>query len=177
MTEYGDLLKQLERRKRKASRFRPILLFLVPVTAILFQVYVPLFFRYLGYLELPLLVTIHFALASRRQTAGLFYGALIGMAQDALSSHPIGMFGIVKTLVGYFSASISLRFDVDNPVARFLLALFFFVFHQLFYWILSRALLGSALEFSLRQTLLFAVLNAVVAVPLFHLLDKLEERS
>ena len=84
------------------------------------------------------------------------------------------MFGIVKTLVGYFAASVSQRFDVENPGVRLVLAFFFFFFHQFFYWVLSRALLGQALAFELQQTFVLAILNAVVAVPLYHILDKLK---
>ena len=50
-----------------------------------------------------------------RQTpiASLFFGAFVGMAEDSLSpaNFPIGMYGITKTLVGYFSASVSQRFN------------------------------------------------------------------
>jgi rod shape-determining protein MreD len=84
------------------------------------------------------------------------------------------MFGIVKTLVGYFAASMSQRFDVQNAWVRLVLSFFFFFFHQFFYWVLGRALLGEALEFDLPTTLVVAVLNALVAVPLFHILDKLK---
>jgi rod shape-determining protein MreD len=38
-------------------------------------------------------------------------GALVGLAQDSLSKNPLGMFGIVKTLVGYFAASVGVRLD------------------------------------------------------------------
>jgi rod shape-determining protein MreD len=85
------------------------------------------------------------------------------------------MFGIVKTLVGYFAASVSMRFDVDNPFIQFVLSFFFFVFHQFFYWVLARALLGQQLDFLVQQTLLFGVLNAGVALPLFMVLDKIKE--
>jgi len=54
------------------------------------------------------------------------------------------------------------------------LAFFFFFFHQFFYWVLSRALLGEAVSFEPVQTLVLAVLNAAVAVPLFRILDKLD---
>jgi rod shape-determining protein MreD len=47
-------------------------------------------------------------------------------------------------------------------------------FHQFFYWVLSRALLGEAVSFEPVQTLVLAVLNAAVAVPLFRILDKLD---
>ena len=93
--------------------------------------YVPRFITYLSYLELPLLVTVYFALMRRSPMAGVLFGAGIGLAQDSLSHHPLGMFGIVKTLVGYFAASVSQRFDVENPVLRLVLAFFFFFFHQI----------------------------------------------
>ena len=51
-----------------------------------------------------------------------------GLAQDAWSKNPLGMFGITKTLVGYFAASIGMKLDVDNVLMRFLLAFFFYVF-------------------------------------------------
>ncbi len=177
VTNYGDLLANADRRRSKASRYGPLVLILAPIIAILFQVYVPLFFEYLAYLELPLLVTLYFALMGRRPVGALFYGASIGLAQDALSQNPLGMFGIVKTLVGYFGATFGLRFDVDNPVARGVVAAFFFGFHQTLYWILGRALLGSPLEFSLAQTVLLGVLNGVVTVPLFGLLDRLKDTN
>jgi len=54
------------------------------------------------------------------------------------------------------------------------LSFFFFFFHQFFYWVLVRALLGEALEFDPQTTLVVAALNAVVALPLYHILDKLK---
>jgi len=86
------------------------------------------------------------------------------------------MFGIVKTLVGYFAASIGMRFDVEHFVIRFLLGLFFFLFHQFLYWALARALLGQQVGIDVRQTFFMGLLNAAVAVSLFHILDKLKER-
>jgi rod shape-determining protein MreD len=145
-----------------------------PLVAILFQVYVPRFLTYLSYLELPLLVTVYFGLMRRSPVAGVLFGAGVGLAQDSLSHNPLGMFGIVKTLVGYFAASVSQRFDVESPLIRLVLGFFFFFFHQFFYWVLARALLGEALDFDPQQTLVVAVLNAVVAVPLYHILDKLK---
>ncbi|HUS05678.1 MAG TPA: rod shape-determining protein MreD [Bryobacteraceae bacterium] len=148
---------------------------MIPLVAILLQVYLPLFFTYLGYLELPLLVTVYFALMRRQPITGVFFGAGIGLAQDCLSHQPLGMFGIVKTLVGYFAGSVSMRFDVDNPFIQFVLGFFFYFFHQFFYWVLSRALLGQQIDFHPQQTFVFGLLNAAVGVPLFMLLDKIKE--
>ena len=175
MTEYGDRLLTEVPRRNRIFRFRPAAILFVPLAAILFQVYVPRFFQYLGYLELPLLVTVYFSLMRRQPVVGTFFGAGVGLAQDSLSHQPLGMFGIVKTLVGYFAASVSMRFDVDNPVIQFLLSFFFFFFHQFFYWVLARALLAQQVAFSPQQTLLLALLNAFVALPLFAFLDKMKE--
>lgn len=177
MNEFSDRLLTEVPRKTRIFKFRPLTIVLVPLAAILFQVYVPHFFPYLRYLELPLLVTVYFGLMRRQPIAGLLFGAGIGLAQDSLSAanQPLGMFGIVKTLVGYFAASISMRFDVDNPLIQFVLGFFFFFFHQFFYWVLSRALLGQQIDFDPQQTFVLGLLNAAVAVPLFMLLDKMKE--
>jgi rod shape-determining protein MreD len=173
MNEFSERLLSESSRKDK-GRFRPVILILVPLAAIIFQVYVPRFLPFLSYLELPLLITLHFALSRREPISALFYGALIGLVQDSLSNQKIGMYGIVKTLVGYFAASVSTKFDVDNPILTFILSFFFYAFHQFFYWLLSRALLGQLVNFDLQQTLVFGLLNAAVALPLFHILDKLK---
>lgn len=175
MHEFGEHpLDVAERRRGQKRRLRPVALLVVSVAAILSQVYLTRFVSYLYYLELPLLVTVYFALSRREPVFGVLSGAAIGLVQDSLSQNPIGMLGIVKTLVGYFAASVSLRFEVENRIIRFILGFFFFFFHQFFYWVLGNALLGQQLRFDLVQTLFFGVLNAAVAVPLFHLLDKLK---
>jgi rod shape-determining protein MreD len=160
-------------RKDRVSKFNWMSILGIPLAAILFQVYVPRFITYLSYLEVPLLVTVYFALARRSPVAGVFFGAGIGLAQDSLSHHPLGMFGIVKTLVGYFAGNLSQRFEVQNSWVRLVLAFFFFFFHQFFYWFLTRVLLGELVGFDPLQELVVALLNALVAVPLFHVLDKL----
>ena len=173
MTQFTEAFNEPS-RKTGISKFNVVAMVGIPLAAILFQVYVPRFVTYLSYLELPLLVTVYFALMRRSPVAGVLFGAGIGLAQDSLSNNYLGMFGIVKTLVGYFAASVSQRFDVDSPMVRLVLGFFFFFFHQFFYWVLSRALLGEALDFEPQQTIVVAVLNAVVAVPLYHILDKLK---
>jgi rod shape-determining protein MreD len=164
-------------RETQISRFKAWVLLLVPLAAILFQVYIPLFFQFLAYLELPLIVTVYFALMRRSPIGGLFVGAFVGLAQDSLSKNPLGMFGITKTIVGYVAASVGLRLDVDHPLIRLILGFFFFVFHQFIFWALSRGLLGQQVAFETQRTLVLGLLNAIVAVSLFHFLDKLKERA
>jgi rod shape-determining protein MreD len=160
-------------REGQVSKFRAWVMFAIPLAAILFQVYIPLFFGFLAFIEMPLLVVVYFALMRRSPVSGLLVGAAVGLAQDSLSKNPLGMFGIVNTLVGYFAASIGLRIDVDHPFIRLLLAFFFYLFHQAMYWVLARALLGQQPALEIQKTVMIGGLNAVVGIALFHFLDKL----
>jgi rod shape-determining protein MreD len=175
MSYSGDRLMLSSQREGQVSRFRPWAFVVVPLAAILFQAYVPRFFQFLGFLDMPLLVVVYFAIMRRNQISGLTIGALVGLAQDSLTEKPLGMYGIVNTLVGYFAASVGVRLDVEHTLIRLLLGFFFFVFHQFFYWVMSRALLGEVLIFNWQGAVMAGALNAVVGVALFHLLDKLKE--
>lgn len=160
-------------RRSRVAHFRPASFILAPLAAILFQVYVPRFFELGKYLELPLLVVVYFSLMRRHAVVGTLFGCAVGLLQDSLSHQPLGIFGIVKTLCGYFAASLSLKIDADSPAVRLFLACFFFLFHQFFYWVMVRALLGQDLQLQPAETLVLAVLNAAVAIPLFTFFDKL----
>jgi rod shape-determining protein MreD len=126
---------------------------------------------------MPLLVVIYFALMRRSAIGGLMVGAVVGLAQDSLSKNPLGMFGIVNTLVGYFAASVGLRIDVDHTFIRLLLTFFFYVFHEIFYWVLARALLGQQMSLELQRILVLGLLNAVIGISLYHFLDRLRETT
>lgn len=176
MTETSEQI-QVDRKARGAAfRMRPIAILLLPILAVLYKVYVSQFIEQLAYLELPLLVVLYFSLMWRNQLAALFYGASVGLLEDSLASHPIGLFGIAKTLAGYFAASVSLRFDVDHGAIRFILVFFFFIFHNVFYWVMEQALIGLPRPLEPAQTFIVAGLNAAASVPLFMLFDKMKER-
>jgi rod shape-determining protein MreD len=174
--DYSEVaFTESRRRKSASSSFRPIVFFLVPLFSVLLDIFLPRFIESARTLEFPLLITIYFSLMKRQPIAGIAIGAVIGLMQDSLSQQPLGMFGIVKTLVGYFAASVSLRFDVNNHLLRFLLCVFFFVFHQFLYWVMVRALLGQVPNINVMDEFVRALLNSAVALPLFMLLDKLRE--
>lgn len=149
----------------------------VPLLALLVQVYLPLFetLRFISQIELPLLVTIYFALMRRSQLRGLAIGVTLGLAQDSLFQQHLGMYGICKTLVGYFSASIGLQFDVEHAFVRFVLCFIFYLFHQFFYWVLQRSLLDQPALLQIQRELILALINALIGVVLFHFLDKLRK--
>jgi rod shape-determining protein MreD len=175
MTYSGDRLLLSSQREGQTSHFRGWVLVAVPLAAIAFQVYVPLFFQFMGFLEMPLLVVVYFAIMRRTAISGLMIGALIGLAQDSLFHNPLGMYGIDKTLVGYFAANVGMRFDVEHGLVRLLLCFIFYVLHQFLYWVIARALLSQQLVLDLPHTALVGLLNAVVGVALFAFLDKLRD--
>jgi rod shape-determining protein MreD len=158
----------------------PLWLFLaVPLIALIIQVYLPLFqtLRFISKIELPLLVTIYFALMRRSQIRGLTIGMLLGMAQDSLLFQRIGMYGICKTLVGYLSASIGMQFDVEHPAVRLVLIYVFYIFHQFLYWVLQRSLLDQPVVFDIQSELILGAINAAIGVALFHFLDKFRNQA
>jgi len=175
MNQFGETYTLGRARGRKLLRFRLWVLLAAPLAAILSQVYVPLFFSPFTLFDLPLLVTVYFAVMRRSPMFGIFAGAGIGLVQDALSQQPLGMFGMVKTVVGFIAASVSVRFDVERAPVRFTLACLFFLLHHFAYAGLAHWLLGQAGEAEFGRALLMAFLNALVAVPLFHLLDRLKK--
>jgi len=107
----------------------------------------------------------------------MLVGALVGLLQDSLSKVPLGMYGIVKTLVGYFAASVGMRLDVDHTFIRLLLSFVFFLFHQILFWVMERALLSHQPAFELQRWLVLGLLNALIGVALYHFLDKLRETA
>jgi len=178
MSYYSSERALLEsERESRISHFHVWVLIVIPLLAILFQLYIPLYISFLQYLDIPLLVTIYFAMMRRSQLGGLVIGMLLGLAQDSLSNNPIGMFGICRTIVGYSAASLALRIDVDHSLIRLLVTFCFYVFDQFLLWVLERALLQLHPLFDYRQALLLGFLNAVVGVALFHFLDRMKLRK
>jgi rod shape-determining protein MreD len=173
MSYSGERILLSSERESRVSRYRFWVMLVIPVSALLFQIYVPLFFRFMSFLDLPLLVVIYLAVMRRNPISGLMMGAAVGLAQDSLSKNPLGMYGIVNTLVGYFAASVGMKLDVDNTAMRVLLAYFFYVLHELFYWMMERALLRQMSPFEWQHWLGVGLLNALVGVALFRFLDRL----
>ncbi len=175
----SDVTHQILRQPTRESwfsRFQVVALGAITLIAIIGKFYLPRLLSNTEWLELPLLLTVYFGLMRRSQIASLFFGAFVGLAEDSLSpaNLPIGMYGITKTLVGYFAASVSLRFNVESSVIRMVLCFFFYFFHAFFYWIMRRALLGQIVPFDPQETFVYGTLNALVSIPLFIVLDKMK---
>ena len=150
----------------------------VPLLALFLQAFIPLRFpKFAVYVDLPLLVTIFFAMARRSPVAGLFTGAIIGLVQDMLGPHPIGIYGIAKTVVGYGASSLGVKLDVENAGSRLLVILFFYVVHEVVYFTVARGLVGVTLHWSWPRELLSALVNAILGVIIFAVLDHFKQRT
>src|SRR5499427_2739203 len=150
----------------------------VPLLALFVQAFVPLRFpRFAVYVDLPLLVTIFFAMARRSPIAGLFTGAIIGLAQDMLGHNPIGIYGIAKTVVGYGASSLGVKLDVENAGTRFLVTFVFYCVHQVVYFGVARGLVGLGLTWSWQHEISAAFANAILSVFLFLAMDRLKLRA
>jgi rod shape-determining protein MreD len=145
--------------------------------ALFLQAFVPLRLPFFNILDLPLLVVIFFAVARRSPVTGLLTGAVIGLLQDALTHHPLGVYGIAKTVVGYGASSLGVKLDVENAGARLLVTLFFYVIHEIVYFTVARGLVGLTMQWSWGHELGSALANAVLAVVLFFFLDRFKQRT
>ncbi|MBI3664896.1 MAG: rod shape-determining protein MreD, partial [Acidobacteria bacterium] len=123
-----------------------------------------------------LLITIYLALLRRNPVAGLTLGMVIGLLQDILSHGPVGLYGIIKTVIGYICSSLTTVLEVESLAARAVLVFVFYLVHQIFFWTMQRALLGQSAVFVWQRTLLLAAINTLLAVAVYRLLDRFRER-
>lgn len=150
----------------------------VPLLALFLQAFIPLRFPgFAVYIDLPLLVTIFFSMARRNPVAGLFTGAVIGLAQDMLGHNPIGIYGIAKTVVGYGASSLGVKLDVENAGARFLVTLGFYLVHSAVYFTVARGMVNMTQTWSWWHGMLAGFANATLGVVLYFLLDKFKQRT
>ena len=160
------------RRELEEHSFHPAVTLLVPVAAILLQVMLPKPFPRLAILDLPLIVTIFFAVSRRSPIGGTLTGAIIGLLEDALSGRPIGVNGIAKSIVGYIAASIGVQVDVENLTTRLLMNFGFCLLQSGILYLIDSRLLGLAgFHVLWKHELLRAAINTAVAIPIFFLLD------
>ena len=113
-------------------------------------------------------------MTERHVPRGTLIGAGVGLAQDALTHGPLGVFGIIKTVIGYLAASVSQVIEIDYPGVRSVLAALFYLIHQLLYWVTQSVLLGTDAALDPARTLVLSAAHAGVALVIFRLIDGLK---
>jgi rod shape-determining protein MreD len=163
----------------EVHKFRTGAILIATLFALVIQAWFPLRFARATLLDFPLLVTIYFGLSRRNPSTGLLLGMAIGLFQDSLSGPtvPLGLYGIAKTIIGYLASSIGARLDTEHPAARFALTAVFFIAHQGLVFLTRRMLLAQPEPWFNLHLFLAALVNALVAVFVFALLDRLRRPS
>jgi rod shape-determining protein MreD len=156
----------------------PILIYaLVPLTALVLQAWLPRVLRGYAFFDLPLVVTVYFALGRRSPIQGTLMGSFLGLFEDALGHHAIGVNGIAKTVAGFLAASVGVRIDVENRTVRLVLIFLLSFLSSAIYIFIHRYLLGLELQWSWITELLRAVGNSLIALMLFPMLDRTQIRD
>lgn len=163
------------RRDVETHKYPAPLYLVVIVVALVLQAMLP---RAVGqnhiWFDFPLVATIYFALGRRSPIQGMLIGGFVGVFEDALTHHAIGINGIAKTVAGYLAASVGIRIDVQNHLVRVMLNFVLSLLCSAMYLFIYRVLLGLELEWSWVTTLLGAVGNSIIALLLFPVLDRFQ---
>jgi rod shape-determining protein MreD len=77
------------------------------------------------------LVGVVFAALQWGPVAGIVAGTLGGLVQDLLAGQVVGVGGLTKTVVGFFSGAVGTQFLLTKPGARMLIATVASILHRL----------------------------------------------
>ncbi|MDR3773907.1 MAG: rod shape-determining protein MreD [Terracidiphilus sp.] len=171
------LLAADTRREPQTRRYPMLAYALVPLAALILQAWLPQLTGRYSWFDLPLVVTVYFALDRRSPIQGTFMGAAMGLFEDALSHHAIGVNGVAKTVAGFLAASVGVRVDVENHTIRLALNFLLSLVSSSLVVFVSRFLLGLDYEWSWFTVLFTALGNSLIALVLFPLLDRLAVRD
>jgi rod shape-determining protein MreD len=159
-------------------QFHPAVTLLVPVAAVMLQALLPKSLPRLAILDLPLIVVIFFAVSRRSPVAGTIIGMLVGLFQDALTGHALGINGIAKAIIGYIAASLGFAIDMENLISRIAASFVFCLMQSGMLFLIERYLLADRTVLLMPgHELIRAVCNAAVAVPVFLILDRFRVRD
>jgi rod shape-determining protein MreD len=165
------------RRDIEIRRYPFLAYLLVPLASLVLQAWLPRVAGRYAWFDLPLVVTVYFALSRRSPIQGTFMGALIGLFEDALSHRAIGVNGIAKSIVVFLAASVGVRIDVENHFIRLLLTFLLSLLSSAVCIFVYRVLLGLDYKWQWFTEVFIAIGNSAIAVICFPMLDRLEARD
>ncbi len=171
------LLTADARRDFEIHRYPLLVYALVPLASLVLQAWLPRVVGRYDWFDLPLVITVYFALGRRSPVQGTLMGAAMGIFEDALSHRAIGINGIAKTVAGFLAASVGIRVEVDNQIVRGLMIFVLSLLSSSVYLFVSRFMLGLTIEWSWLTELFRAIGNSAIALVLFPLLDHLQIRE
>lgn len=165
------------RREVDVPNYPIWLLVVAPFLALVLQSLITVHFPHFDYVDLPLLVAIYFGITWRNPIGGGVFGAGIGILQDAITQHPLGVFGIGKSIVGYLAASMGIRIDTESFFTRMVLLPVFTLLQGVIVWGLERRVIEQPYAWIWWHEGIKAAVNALLGLMLFALLDKARRRD
>lgn len=165
------------RRDLEIRRYPILIYVLVPLTALVLQAWLPRIVGNFDWFDLPFVITVYFALGRRSPIQGTLMGAILGIFEDALSHHAIGVNGIAKSVVGFLAASVGVRIDVENHIIRLVLNFLLSLLSSAICIFIYRVLLGLDFAWQWQTELYLAIGNSVIAAVLFPVFDRLQVRE
>lgn len=123
-------------------------------------------------IDLVLVVVVYVALTTGPGT-GMLAGSVAGLIQDSLTTPPIGIGGLAKSIVGFLAGVIGQQFIVTAALPRFVMFVAATAVHSLIF-MGSHYLLGlRTFESPWRAVATQAVGNAVVGMIAFTIIEAL----
>lgn len=159
-------------RPIEVFRMHPTVLWVTVFVALLLQTFLPLKLPLARLFDFPLLVTIYFAVVRRNKVFAIGLGTGIGLLQDALSHSYIGIFGMAKALIAYLAASASVKFELDEVLARLALTGILVPAHSLALLALERGLVEVPPPFQPLDLASGVLVNVGLGLVLFQVLDR-----
>lgn len=165
------------RRDLEIHRYPVLVYAFIPLVALVLQAWLPRLLGQYAWFDLPLVVTVYFALGRRSPIQGTIMGCAVGLFEDALTHHAIGINGIAKTVAGFLAASVGIRIDVENRIIRVGLIFLLSLLSSALCVFVNRFLLGLTLEVRWLTELFIALGNSVIALVAFPFLDRFQSRD
>lgn len=169
-----SVLMANSRRDLEVHRYPAPIYLITPILALVLQALLPRLLGRWAYFDLPLVITIYFALGRRSPIQGMVMGSLLGIFEDALTGRAIGINGISKTVAGYLAASVGIRIDVQNILVRLMLSFVLTLQCGVTDMFINRVLLGLELRWDWFTMLYVALGNSAIALILFPILDRFQ---
>jgi rod shape-determining protein MreD len=137
-------------------------------------------FRVFAYFDLPLIFCVYYGFTLSRPMASVFIGSILGLMQDSLSGAPMGTNGFSKTLLCFFAASTSLKFNVDQGITRIIALFLFTLADGLLVTMLGLTMGASDGPLStgrMLDSLISAVFNTLLGLMMFGLHDRFKHAA
>jgi rod shape-determining protein MreD len=144
------------RRDLEIHRYPVLLYGLAPLIALVLQAWLPRLLGKYSWFDLPLIVTVYFALGRRSPIQGTLMGCAVGLFEDALTHHAI---------------------DVENRIIRVGLIFLLSLLSSAICLFVNRFLLGLVVEIDWPIQLYIALGNSVIALFVFPFLDRFQVRD